>query len=312
MEKQNFYLKASDGKRIFTRIWLPGKELKGSAQIVHGMAEHSGRYNNFSEFLANNGFAVYANDLRGHGITEGDPKKIGFVSEKQGWTKTLKDMHQLTGYIRDKHKGKPVFLLGFSMGSFLARNYIYLWGKDINGSILAGTIGPQGVIGYLGLFLSKIEKAFKGPEAKSPLLHKMSFGNYNSYFKKTRTEFDWLCSNKKILDNYIKDPYCGVICSTSFFHDLIKSVIEINRFGNIKKTPKGLPLLFLTGAKDPLGGMTKGIKKVFNLYKSAGIKDLNYKEYKDSRHEILNDKNKEEAYKDILAWLKSHLKANDF
>ncbi|MFO7928962.1 MAG: alpha/beta hydrolase [Candidatus Humimicrobiaceae bacterium] len=306
MKEQSFFLKRGSETDIYVNSWVPDK-IRAAVLIIHGMAEHSARYRDFSKFLAENNFAAYGYDLRGHGKTAGDPDKVGFISGKGEWDKLLNDLHELKKHISLKHKNRPIFLFGHSMGSFLARNYAYLTKSKLDGIILSGNIGPQGIMGYAGLLLAKIEELIKGPDAKSHLLHNLTFGNYARHFKERRTEFDWLSSKKEAVDRYIKDPYCGSIFSASFFCDLLKAVIEINKMVNIKNTPKNLPILMLTGSMDPVGDMTKGVKEILKLYKQAGIKDITYKEYKDARHEILHEKINYQVYNDILNWLNKHL-----
>jgi len=307
LKTDSFKLNSSDGLKIHINRWLPPKSSKAVLQIAHGMAEHSQRYNDFGSFMADNGFSVYANDHRGHGRTAGSIDQMGFCSQQNGWQLMLGDMHFLTGYIKERHPGTPVFLLGHSMGTLLARNYAFYWGDQIKGLLLSGVNSYQPALTILGLIISFILATMKGKEAKSPFLNNMLFGGYNKFFKPARTGFDWLCSDQKVVDRYIEDKYCGAVFSAGFFYDLAKATINIHKMSNIKKTPKNLPILMLCGENDPVGSMAKGAAKVYQSYKRTGIKDISFKVYKGSRHEILNEKTKSVVYHDILAWTGARL-----
>jgi len=275
-------------------------------QIVHGMAEHASRYEEFAGSLAENGFAVYAADQRGHGQTAGKPENVGFVAEKDGWNILVNDQIKLTEIIKKENPGLKVFLLGHSMGTFIVRDYVFSNGKAIAGIILSGTSCDPGILAYIGKLIAKWQIKRNGYKAKSPLLDRMSFGKFNSYFKPNRTAFDWLSTNDENVDKYIADPYCGGIFSCSFFYDLIYGVKKINKFENIKKVPADLSILLISGEKDPVGNFTKGVLKVYEDYKRAQIKDLKYKFYPGLRHEILNETGKKTVYKDIMDWLNTH------
>lgn len=308
MLKQSFRFRAGDGTAIFVFKWSPEKldKARGVVQIAHGMAEHARRYGDFAEALVRAGYIVYANDHRGHGKTAGSPENIGFFADKDGWELVVEDMHHLTGIIHEENPGRPVFLFGHSMGSLLARNYSFLYGKEIEGVILSGTAGDPGFMGTLGLVLAKWEMKRMGKRAKSPLLNRLTFAGYNKPFKPTRTEFDWLSRDQAEVDKYIEDPYCGGIFTANFFYDLLRGMKEINRWDNIIKTPKELPICLLSGDKDPVGGNTKGVMQVYRAYQKAGIRDLSYRFYQDGRHEILKELNREEVISDIIDWLNAH------
>ena len=143
----------------------------------------------------------------------------------------------------------------------------------------------------------------RGREAKSELMDKLSFGSFNNKFKPTRTNYDWLCSVDEEVDKYIDSEYCGFICTTSYYYDLIRGLWKINEKENLNKIPKDLPVYIFAGDKDPVGDFGKGIINLYECYKALGIKDLKYKLYKNGRHEMLNENNKDEVIEDILNWI---------
>ena len=309
MKLQKSTFKALDGTKIFYHQWLPKEKesIKAIVQIAHGMAEHSDRYSRFAEALTKKGFAVYANDHRGHGQTAGSLENVGYFADENGWKLVLEDMHKLTETIKRNHPGMPVFLFGHSMGSFLSRNYIFLYGSEIKGVILSGTGGDPGLLGKIGHFVAKRESKKKGKKFRSPLLKKMSFGKFNDAFKPNRTDFDWLSRDEAEVDKYVDDPYCGGDFTAWFYQDLLFGLRVVNNPKNTKMVPKDLPIYLFSGDRDPVGNNTKGVIQIFNAYQRAGIKDVTCKFYQDGRHEMLNETNKEEVFKDVIEWLNNHI-----
>lgn len=308
MEMNNFILKSKDGITVHCNKWILQKDIKPKAvvQIAHGMAEHIDRYNSFAKALTNEGYIVYGNDHRGHGKTAGSLENLGYFADDNGWNLVVEDMHELTTMIKNDHGDLPIFLFGHSMGSFLSRTYIQRYGNDINGVILCGTGGDTGVLGNIGILLARNEIKKMGKKYRSKKMDRLSFGNFNKAFKPNRTGFDWLSRDIKEVDKYIEDELCGEIFTAGFFYDMLTGLKDLNKKENIKKVPKELPIYFISGEKDPVGKNTKGVLQAINSYRKAGINDISYKFYKDGRHEILNELNREEVYKNIIEWLNKH------
>ena len=296
---------ADDNKEIFYYKWLPDNpgDIKAAIQVAHGMAEHAGRYEDFAAYFTGQGFAVYANDHRGHGKTAGSVDEVGFVSVKNGWEIMVKDLKSMSDIIKSENNSKPLFILGHSMGSFLLRDYLFTYPDTINGAALSGTSAGAGFMGKIGKIICSREIKKKGIRTRSPLLDNLSFGKYNSYFKPNRTKFDWLSHNEENVDEYIADPYCGGIFSAGFFRDLINGIEKISNFKNILLIPKLTPIFFMSGEKCPVGNFKKGVEKVYNSYKKAGLKNVKLKFYEGMRHEILNETEKYKVYKDIEEWI---------
>lgn len=308
MNKKTFSFKGKNNVKVFVYRWMPdnNENIKGIVQISHGMAETAKRYERFAKYLTENGFMVYANDHRGHGKTCGNVDKLGDLGE-DGFNNMVKDMHTLQNIIKKEKPNIPIFIFGHSMGSFLLQRYICLYGKEINGAILSGSCGKQGFLLKIGKFIAKREIKKIGRKGKSYKLNKMSFGSYNNKFKPNRTEFDWLTRDEKEVDKYVDDPYCGAVFTAGFFYDFFEGLILNEKRKEIKKIPKELPIYILSGDNDPVGKNGKGVMKLVKTYQKHGIKDLEYKLYKDCRHELLNEKNREEVFKDIVNWLNKHV-----
>ncbi len=311
MSKVLNYFITDDKLKIYYHKWIPEKEIKGILLIAHGMAEHSERYDDFAEFLNKNSFAAFANDHRGHGKTAGSPDKVGFVSSENGWEIIVNDFLKMKQVAKNQYPVIPLFALGHSMGTFILRdialnNDEHISG-DLKGIILSGTGCGLGLMGQIGKLIFKLEISKKGADGKSKLLHDMSFGKYNKSFKPNRTEYDWLSTNNENVDKYIEDPYCGGVFSASFFRDLAYGIEKVNSFKNIKNVNKNLPVLLISGEKDPVGNFTKGVRRVYKDYLRAGVSDIQMKFYEGFRHEILNETGKEKVYEDILDWMQKRL-----
>lgn len=305
MEMKNFTFESRDGITVHGNKWFLEKDIKSKAvvQIAHGMAEHIDRYSDFAKTLNSKGYIVYGNDHRGHGKTAGSLENLGYFADDNGWNLVVEDMHELTSMIKSEHKGLPLFIFGHSMGSFLSRSYIQKYGNEIDGVILSGTGGDNGLLGNIGILLAKGEMRKMGKKYRSKKMDKLSFGNFNKAFGPNRTNFDWLSRDTKEVDKYIEDELCGEVFTAGFFYDMLTGLKALNKKENIRKVPKELPIFFISGEKDPVGKNTKGVMQAITSLKKAGIKDISYKFYKDGRHEILNELNKKDVYNDVIRWL---------
>ncbi|RAL27088.1 alpha/beta hydrolase [Thermoflavimicrobium daqui] len=305
----SFSYPSIDGTHIAAYKWINNKEAKGIVQIAHGMAEHAKRYHHFANFLNSEGYIVYANDHRGHGSTAGCKEKLGHFANENGWELVVDDLYVLTGLIKKEQSDLPIFLFGHSMGSFLSRRYIQKYGKELSGLILSGTGRDPGALGNMGRALAKLFMRYSGKTKKSKLFYQLSFGRYNQIFRPNRTEFDWLTRDEEEVDQFIKDPYCGEIATVGFFYDLLTGMKLMEQRDEMKRIPKDLPIFLISGEKDPVGEYTKGVLQAYYSYKEIGMEDLNYKFYKDGRHEILNELNRDEVYHDIVRWLNQHVRS---
>ena len=309
MKSDHFTFNTENGAEIFVRRWLPddGVDPKAVVQIAHGMAEHSKRYERFAAALVEAGYSVYANDHRGHGETAGSLENVGYFADENGWARVVGDMLSLTKIIRKENPSIPVFLFGHSMGSLLSRSYILSHAAEIKGVVISGTGGDPGLIGKIGMLVVKFEIWRKGKKYRSPILRKMSFGDFNKSFEPNRTEFDWLSRDEAEVDKYVEDPYCGGMFTAGFFHDLLTLIGEVNDPGNIKNVPSDLPIYIFSGDKDPVGKDTRGVRQVYEAFKKAGVSDVELKFYEGGRHEMLNETNREEVHRDVIEWVDKHL-----
>jgi alpha-beta hydrolase superfamily lysophospholipase len=307
MKTEELTFTDEENVEIFYYKWSPEGPVnaKGVVQISHGMAELSARYMRLASALTSAGYFVYANDHRGHGRTALSLDSIGYPGDRDGFSWMVKDMHQLSHIIKTENPGVPLFLLGHSMGSFLSQRYIQLYGDEIDGLVLSGTNGKQGLALDLGILVARLEIKLRGRRAKSPTLNSLSFGSFNKSFHPSRTEFDWLSRDSSEVDKYISDEYCGGIFTAGFFHDFFEGLKAIEKPSNMADIPQDLPVYIFSGEKDPVGGFTKGVMRLVETYRSLGMKDVTCRFYKDGRHEMLNEINRDQVIEDLIAWLNS-------
>lgn len=286
---------------IYAYKYLPETTPKAVIQIAHGMAEYSQRYEGFAKALTENGYAVFINDMIGHGKSVNNQGELGHFP-KGGFEAAIEDLHRITKQIKSEYPNIPVILMGHSMGSFLTQAYICKYGNDINGCILSGTAGKNPAAGF-GAFVAKLLTLIYGEKHKSKLLDNLSFGKYNNSFKPNRTSFDWLSRNEEEVDKYVASPLCGFLCTNMFYNELLGGLKNLYNLSYMENIPKELPIYIIGGEKDPVGNNTKTVLQLIDIYKKLNIKDVQYKFYKDGRHEMLNETNKDEVYSDILNWI---------
>ena len=301
---------SSDGKtNIYYREYLPDAEPFGIVQIVHGVAEHVARYDGFASYLAENGYIVVAHDQLGHGKSVLDDDSLGFFCEEDGWGKALQDVRTLHDIIAQKHPGKPYFLLGHSMGSFLARTYLIKYRAGIDGVVLSGTGQQSSALLSVGMAVTGAEIRRHGKRYKSEIVNNMAFGGYNKKFSDVRTAFDWLSRDEAVVDAYVEDPLCGYVPSVGLLRDMFGGMSFIAKPKNVSRMKKDLPVLFVSGDCDPVGENGKGVIRSYKSFLKAGMTDVTMKMYHGGRHEMLNEINSGEVFQDILFWLNSKIGA---
>lgn len=312
MTAASFTFQSSDGTEIFAMKWSPEgqQKPKPTVQLAHGYAEHIGRYDAFASKLAEAGIVVYGNDHRGHGKTNGNVGEAICFADEAGFDKVVADMRVLTEIIKAENPDIPLFLFGHSMGSMLTRRYIQLYGEDLSGAILSGSGVFSNALLKLGTVVAVSEIKRNGRAYPSLLLDKLVFQNFNRGFKPARTDLDWLSRNGAEVDRFLADPLRGKIGSAGYFHDFFSGLLAMNDSANIQSTPKGLPLHFISGSADPVGGKAgKGVVQTCRAYQQVGLQDVSYKLYEGARHELLNETNKDEVVQDIIEWIFARLES---
>lgn len=305
MEKKEYTYKSSNGKtNIFTREWRPKGEIKAIIQIAHGVTEHSGRYEKLAEFFVSNGIMVVANDHIGHGYSQNDDgsDKMSFGS-KGSWRYAVEDVANLSMKYKQEYPQTPLFVLGFSLGSFLVRTVLIDYPQiNYDGAILAGTGQQNSIAIALGSTIAKSEAKKYGDSAFTEKVDKLTFDNYNKCFKPVKTRADWLCSNQKAIEDYLADSLVGKGFTAGLFRELLSGMKYTNSIKNISKMNKEIKVLFISGLEDPVGEFGKGVKKAQIAFQKAGVKNLDLY-FVNGRHDIFHEDTKEEVFEKILKWV---------
>lgn len=308
MTRNEFYYPSADGKtKIHAVEWLPDGKPKAILQIAHGVTEYILRYEEFAKFLTEKGIAVVGNDHIGHGTSIAECAERMYFGPEGSWDWVVEDMKKCLEITKNKFPNTPYCLLGFSLGSFLARTYLTKYPGTLNGAIIMGS-------GQLPPFQISIAKFMVNNEAKkvgedhtSPTIQKLSYETYNKYFAPNRTKYDWLCASTTSLDEYIKDTMRGEDFTAGLFRELLNGMAFTAKQSNIKKIDKNMPILFLSGDKDPVGEQGKGVIKAYDCFKKAGIKDVNMKLYPGLRHDILREDCRQDIFEDIYNWMEDKI-----
>lgn len=303
--KEFTYLSANGKTHIHAVEWLPEGEVKAVLQIAHGVSEYILRYAPFAEFLTQRGFAVVGHDHLGHGDSVGSSDTPLYFGGRGSWDDVVDDIEQRRCLAREQFPSVPYFLLGHSMGSFLARTYLIRYPGQVDGAIIMGTgqMGPALVQG--GLLVAAVESARIGEDKVSPLVDKLAFGAYNKPFAPNRTSHDWLSVNEKNVDDYLAHPQCGGMPTIGLFREMLHGIAFITKQENAAKMDRHTPILFISGGMDPVGDLGKGVKRAYESFQRAGMEDVSIQIYPELRHEILNEACREEVYTDIFNWLAS-------
>jgi alpha-beta hydrolase superfamily lysophospholipase len=294
---------ADDGREILVDCWLLANNRKPAAivQILHGLGEHPARYARFASACSNRDYAVIAHNHRGHG--DNCPvDSLGHFADSDGWDRVVSDVLVVNREIRRRFAQVPLVLLGHSMGSYVAQDFLAQHPQCADALILSGSALPlrrQLLPGYL---LSRIIAWRRGRRARSSLLNSLGFGAFNKPFAPNRTAFDWLSRDHAEVDRYLADPLCGADSSNGLWADLTGALLKIRKRSSMQRIPPGLPLLITGGEKDPVGGI-KGMNRLADAYRRTGHGEVTVKIYADGRHEMFNETNREEFTADLLDWI---------
>lgn len=270
-------------------------EPKANVLIIHGMAEHIKRYEDFFDFLSNHGYGVYGYDQRGHGKTAGSIENLGYFD--LGWKGVVDDVKEVVASLP---RTVPLVLMGHSMGSFVVRDYVRKHSETIDGLIISGTGASSGISGQMATLIARYYALIKGDKSQNKVVADLMEKGCLKGLNPARTPFDWLSRDEKEVDKYIKDPYCGTVFSNQFYRELFPAIERVNKLKNYQGMD--LPTYIFSGDQDPVGDYGKGVRQVYNLFEKI-TQPVEMKLYKNGRHEMLNEVNKDQVYQDVLKWL---------
>lgn len=310
MTKTSFTFPCSDGEHtIAARRWDPEGTPRAVVQLVHGMVEFIDRYDAFASLLCDHGFLVVGFDLLAHGDSVNSHDEWGVLEAGKGKEVLIADIHHLReNIVAEVGPAVPYIMFGHSMGSFLTRAYIARFGEGLHAAIICGTGQTPKATAVAGNLLARLIASVKGDAYCSTFLHNMADGAYGKAFQPSRTPYDWLSRNTENVDRYAAEPRNTFMFSAGGYVELTSLVREIIKPSTFEATPKELPLLIMSGEKDPVGDFGKGPTAVASLYEKHGCEDVTLRLYPDDRHEILNEVDRAKVQEDTLGWIEEHLK----
>jgi alpha-beta hydrolase superfamily lysophospholipase len=284
-------------------------QARGVVQINHGLAEHAARYQRFAKFLAVRGFHSYAHDHRGHGATRAPGAIPGAFAAKDGAEKTIADVAAIHALIAERHPGLPVITFGHSMGGLVALNFaeqhpnasaaLAVWNSNFN----------AGLAGRAGQAFLAIEAFFKGSDTPSTMLPKLTFQAWAKAMPDRRTDFDWLSRDAAEVDLYVANSLCGWDATVSMWRDVFDLIYTGGSEASLAKLPKHLPVHLIGGAQDPATDKGTAVTWLAGQMRKAGLTDVTSQILADTRHETLNEINRDQSMAEFTAWLDGHFSA---
>ena len=305
MDRSSSYIQVSDGHELYCSLYSAEKP-KGHVHIIHGMAEHSGRYEDFIASLNGQGFTVSTHDQRGHGKTAERNGETGYFAETDGFSRVVEDVREVIQSVQAEIGELPFTLLGHSMGSFVARRYLQLHGQHVDCAVLSGTGGHPGMSLSAGIAAAKSFSRLKGKTAINPVLGKLIFGSYNKDFLDEPSKFSWLSRKAETVAQYEADPWCGFEMANQFYVDLFEGLVIIHRMDEVARIPKDLPVLFISGSMDPVGAKGSGVFEAAAQFNEAGIEKVKVYMAEEGRHEVLHELNAETYQQVIIDWVNEY------
>lgn len=305
MKKEDLYYDSRDEiTKIHALRWIPDGKPKAILQIIHGMQEYAGRYDEFATYMAERGYLVIANDHLGHGQSvKGD--SYGYFCAHDPACVAVRDVHRLKKMTQQDYPNIPIILLGHSMGSFILRNYLFMYGTGIQGAVIVGTGMQPGYVLMTGKCICKLLKLFGRERKPSKYIEKNGFGSYCKRIENPRTPLDWLSVSEENVDAYMADDLCGKPFTVNGYNTLFTLIARAQKKKSIANMRKDLPILMLSGDEDPVGHYGSDPKRLYGMFQKAGVEKVDLHLYPKGRHEILNDNGHESIFEEVYNWIEA-------
>ncbi|UQW80552.1 alpha/beta hydrolase [Staphylococcus edaphicus] len=303
MSKNEFKITVADGTMIEVKLNKAKKTTIGVVHILHGMAEHMDRYDQLVESLNQQGYDVLRHNHRGHGkdINEKERGQIDNLEQ------VAEDTYEIAETMCSSYHHIPYIMIGHSMGSIVARIFAQKYPDAAQGIILTGTTQYPVYLSMPLCILLKMITIMLGKHRRLKWLNRIIYKSFNKNIDNQKTTSDWLSSDSKEVEQFIKDPYTGFLVSNQLIYQIIKQMVATSRLKNIKQMNQKLPVLLISGKDDPLGDYGKGIRTLGKLYKKAGIKHITVQLYKHKRHEVLFEQGYTETWHHMYEWIEKQI-----
>ena len=313
MNKREFYYPSADGKTTIHAVeWIPSnvRHYKGIIQIAHGLSEHIMLYEPIAEYFTDRGFIVRGNDHLGHGqsVLPGEPRL--YLGPEGSWHFASDDIYTCRLLTKKEYGDLPYIILGFSLGSYLVRDYLIRYGDSVDAAILVGCLSFPKVATFFGKIIANILALILGEKASPKILDFFVNETNNLQIKNRRGYLDWINENEDEVKRLIADPYAMETISIGLFRELLYAIKFTGKIENIAKMNKDNPIIFISGKDDPVARGGKTISDLVKKFKQVGIKDVSYKLY-DGRHRVLFEKTGPMTLDKIYDWACSKLKTED-
>jgi len=296
-------LSAPSGAQISIRTLAPAEAPKAVIQINHGMAEHCARYGRFADALAVAGYAVIAHDHRGHGLTKAPDAALGHFGEKGSLVAVLDDISFVQSHARSLWPNTPLISFGHSMGKILGLAHAVQNPNKVDGLVLWNSGVDTGALAAVYGGILRFQRMFLGSDVPSGIAKKLTFDTWNKVFTPTRTEFDWLSRDEAEVDAYVGDPHCGFPVTIGLWLEVLDAIYIAADDKNLANLQKAMPVHLLGGLRDPCSEQGKAVERIHTRMKTQGMSDLTLTLLPDTRHESLNEINRDQTMSDFVAWL---------
>ena len=307
---ETFSIPSADGvTTIVGDVWTAPESAQGDqpravVQLVHGMAEHVGRYDEFARFLAARGYAVVGHDHIGHGRSVPSPSSWGVLDHVHGAEHLVTDVHRVRAWAQERFGGAPHLMFGHSMGSFVLRAYLMGHGQGLSGAVVCATGWQSPAALAFGRGACDVIGATRGWEHRSAFVHALADGAYERAFGPAEGgRLGWLTRDAGRRAQFAADPACGFTFSVAAYHELFRLVGVTQSRSAARGMQPDVPVLLIAGGEDPVGGRGRAVPKVAALMRASGVRDVRERIYAGARHELLNETNRAEVFADVLAFL---------
>jgi alpha-beta hydrolase superfamily lysophospholipase len=283
--------------------WDSVAQPRALIHIVHGMSEHGGRYARLAAALNRAGYVAWAHDHRGHGRNPTPPVGLGHFADADGWRAIVDDARAVSDALQAAHPHLPLVLFGHSMGSFVGQALIGEHGAAYRAAVLSGSNGPGAALEAVGRLVAFVQRLALGGRARGMWLRRLVIGGYNRQFAPIRTTADWLSRDAAEVDRFIADELCGTPLSAQSWVDFLAGKAVLGTHEHLRRIPRELPVLLISGTRDPVGENGRGVRRLLATYQAAGLTRVTMKLYDDARHELVNEINREVVTADLITWL---------